>query len=170
LLPTVLVTGDVKIRERSFSSCEAIPSKSIHLPTQLEMFPLREREFCLSGVNLRSGHLQLPLPSASGNSGRLGHFSENSSLLDVRITGETRDTVIHLLSGTFALDYTNVTQLLIILMKTPWPESAGKLYRPSDHRLSAKVLRIERCRVVSVTFPTAVFSVSRTVAYTFSSQ
>jgi hypothetical protein len=36
--------------------------------------------------------------------------------------------------------------------QTPWPESASELYRPSDRRLSEKLvptLRIEGCRVVS---------------------
>jgi hypothetical protein len=71
------------MRERGFRSCEAIHLKSIHLSIQLEVFPLREHEFCLSGVNLRSRLLQLPLPFTSGNSGKLWHDSENSSLLDV---------------------------------------------------------------------------------------
>jgi hypothetical protein len=40
--------------------------------------------------------------------------------------------------------------------KTPWPESASKLYRPSVRRLSAKWLPIfadRRCHLVSVTNP-----------------
>jgi hypothetical protein len=104
LLQTVLVTGDVKIRERSFRSCEAIHFKSIHLSIQLEVFPLREHEFCLSGVNLRSRLFQLPLPFTLSNSERLWHDSENSSLLDVRITGKTRGIVNRLLSGSSILD------------------------------------------------------------------
>jgi hypothetical protein len=45
--------------------------------------------------------------------------------------------------------------------QTPWSESASELYRPSDRRLSAKlVLTFEGrgCHVVSVTDPVAVFS------------
>jgi hypothetical protein len=37
--------------------------------------------------------------------------------------------------------------------QTPWPESASTLYRPSDHRLSAKLVPIfadKECHVVSV--------------------
>jgi hypothetical protein len=41
--------------------------------------------------------------------------------------------------------------------EAPWPESASELYRPSDRRLSAKLvltfLPIEGCRVVNVTDP-----------------
>jgi hypothetical protein len=40
--------------------------------------------------------------------------------------------------------------------KPPWPESASKLYRPSDRRLSAKLVPtfVDRgCHVVSVTDP-----------------
>jgi hypothetical protein len=40
--------------------------------------------------------------------------------------------------------------------KTPWPESANELYRPSDRRLSAKRLPTfvdKGCHVVSVTDP-----------------
>jgi hypothetical protein len=40
--------------------------------------------------------------------------------------------------------------------KTPWPESASELYRPSDRRLSAKLspnFADRRCHVVSVTDP-----------------
>jgi hypothetical protein len=40
--------------------------------------------------------------------------------------------------------------------KTPWPESASELYRPSDRRLSAKRLPTfadRGCHVVSVTDP-----------------
>jgi hypothetical protein len=40
--------------------------------------------------------------------------------------------------------------------KTPWPESAGELYRPSDRRLSAKLVSASAdrgSRVVSVTDP-----------------
>jgi hypothetical protein len=38
--------------------------------------------------------------------------------------------------------------------KTPWPESASELYRPSDHRLSTKLVPTfakRRCHMVSVT-------------------
>jgi hypothetical protein len=44
----------------------------------------------------------------------------------------------------------------IIIIKTPWPESTRELYRPSDCRLSAKLVRtfVDReCHVVSVTDP-----------------
>jgi hypothetical protein len=40
--------------------------------------------------------------------------------------------------------------------QTQWPESESELYRPSDRRLSAKLLpnlRIEGCRVVSAADP-----------------
>jgi hypothetical protein len=40
--------------------------------------------------------------------------------------------------------------------QTPWPESASELYRPSDRRLSAKLMptfAARECRVVSVTDP-----------------
>jgi hypothetical protein len=40
--------------------------------------------------------------------------------------------------------------------KTPWPESASELYRPSDRRLSAKLVPTfanRGCYVVSVTDP-----------------
>jgi hypothetical protein len=39
---------------------------------------------------------------------------------------------------------------------SPWPESASELYRPSDRRLSAKLVLTfadRGCRVVSVTDP-----------------
>jgi hypothetical protein len=39
---------------------------------------------------------------------------------------------------------------------TPWSESASELYRPSDRRLSAKLVSIfadRECHVVSVTDP-----------------
>jgi hypothetical protein len=41
-------------------------------------------------------------------------------------------------------------------MKTPWPESASELYRPSDRRSSAKLVETfanRMCHVVSVTDP-----------------
>jgi hypothetical protein len=44
--------------------------------------------------------------------------------------------------------------------KTPWLESASELYRPSDRRLSAKLvptLAIRGCRVVSATIPPQSF-------------
>jgi hypothetical protein len=40
--------------------------------------------------------------------------------------------------------------------QTPWPESASELYRPSDRRLSAKIVPTFEdigCHVVSVTDP-----------------
>jgi hypothetical protein len=40
--------------------------------------------------------------------------------------------------------------------QTPWPESASELYRPSDRRLSAKLLQTfadRRCHMASVTDP-----------------
>jgi hypothetical protein len=42
------------------------------------------------------------------------------------------------------------------LLKTPWPESASELYRPSDRGLSAKLVPTfedRGCHVVSVTDP-----------------
>jgi hypothetical protein len=42
------------------------------------------------------------------------------------------------------------------IKKIPWSESASELYRPSDRRLSAKLVPTfadRRCRVVSVTDP-----------------
>jgi hypothetical protein len=39
---------------------------------------------------------------------------------------------------------------------TPWPESASELYRPSDRRLSSKLVQtivVRECQVVSVTDP-----------------
>jgi hypothetical protein len=42
------------------------------------------------------------------------------------------------------------------LKKTPWSESTSKLYRPSDRRLSAKLLPTfadRGCHVVNVTDP-----------------
>jgi hypothetical protein len=42
------------------------------------------------------------------------------------------------------------------LNQTPWLESASELYRPSDSRLSAKLVSTfadRRCHVVSVTDP-----------------
>jgi hypothetical protein len=41
-------------------------------------------------------------------------------------------------------------------MLTPWPESASELYRPSDSRLTAKLVPTfadRRCHVVTVTNP-----------------
>jgi hypothetical protein len=46
--------------------------------------------------------------------------------------------------------------IIIIIIQTPWPESASELYRPSDHRLSAKLVpnfADRECHVVSVTVP-----------------
>jgi hypothetical protein len=34
----------------------------------------------------------------------------------------------------------NVITILILSLKTPWPESVSDLYRSSDHRLSAKLV------------------------------
>jgi hypothetical protein len=48
-----------------------------------------------------------------------------------------------------------ITYLLTYLL-TPWPESASELYRPSDRRLSAKLVPIfadRGCCVISVTDP-----------------
>jgi hypothetical protein len=47
-----------------------------------------------------------------------------------------------------------MNSLMKLLNKTPWPESASELYRPSDSRLSAKLLPnvADRwCQMVSVT-------------------
>jgi hypothetical protein len=43
-----------------------------------------------------------------------------------------------------------------VKQQTPWPESANELYRPSEHRLSAKLVPTfadRECHVVSVTDP-----------------
>jgi hypothetical protein len=62
------------------------------------------------------------------------------------------------------------------LKKAPWPESASKLYRPSDHRLSEKLVLTfadRGCHVVSVTDPYGRIlgfldrSVSRCFCYLF---
>jgi hypothetical protein len=45
---------------------------------------------------------------------------------------------------------------MLLTLKTPWPESASELYRPSDRRLSAKLVPTfvdKGCHVVSVTGP-----------------
>jgi hypothetical protein len=50
----------------------------------------------------------------------------------------------------------------INMNKTPWFKSASELYRPSDRRLSARLVPTfgdRSCHVVSVTDPYAVFSV-----------
>jgi hypothetical protein len=54
----------------------------------------------------------------------------------------------------------NSTQLItvgvVIMFKTPWPKSARELYRPSDRRLSAKLVPTfadRESHVVSVTVP-----------------
>jgi hypothetical protein len=50
----------------------------------------------------------------------------------------------------------NRNKQAIIILLLPWPESASELYRPSDHRLSTKLVPTfaERvCHVVSVTDP-----------------
>jgi CBS-domain-containing membrane protein len=47
-------------------------------------------------------------------------------------------------------------EILVKKKKTPWPESESKLNRPSDRRLSAKLVQTfadRRCHVVSVTDP-----------------
>jgi hypothetical protein len=36
--------------------------------------------------------------------------------------------------------YLNYISESLIASKTPWPESASELYRPSGHRLSAKLV------------------------------
>jgi hypothetical protein len=54
--------------------------------------------------------------------------------------------------------------------QTPWSESASELYRPSESRLSAKLvptLTDRGCHVVSVTDPFVVFSAFYTGAATF---
>jgi hypothetical protein len=48
---------------------------------------------------------------------------------------------------------TSFTKLTINLKKTPWPESASELYRPSDRRLLAKLVSSfadRGCDVVNV--------------------
>jgi hypothetical protein len=47
-------------------------------------------------------------------------------------------------------------RMCVYIYKTPWPESASELYRPSDRRLSAKLVLTFAdivCHVVSVTDP-----------------
>jgi hypothetical protein len=49
-----------------------------------------------------------------------------------------------------------LSRIIIIKKQTPWPESANELYRPSDRRLSAKVVPTfadRGCHMVSVTDP-----------------
>jgi hypothetical protein len=49
-----------------------------------------------------------------------------------------------------------VSQTNILTKKTPWPESASELYRPSDHRLTVKLVPTfadRECHVVWVTDP-----------------
>jgi hypothetical protein len=48
------------------------------------------------------------------------------------------------------------TTSLSLLLKTPWPDSASEWYRPSDRRLSAKLVStfaFRGCRMVSATDP-----------------
>jgi hypothetical protein len=43
-----------------------------------------------------------------------------------------------------------------VITKTPWPESASELHRPSDHHLSAKLVTIfadRGCHVIRATDP-----------------
>jgi hypothetical protein len=54
----------------------------------------------------------------------------------------------------------NIVQIHASILKlnnsTPWPESGSELYRPSDRRLSAKLVPTfsdRGCRVVSITDP-----------------
>jgi hypothetical protein len=42
--------------------------------------------------------------------------------------------------------------------KTPWSESASELYRPSDRRLSEKLVPERGCHVVIVTDPPRAYS------------
>jgi hypothetical protein len=59
-----------------------------------------------------------------------------------------------LLGSSFSIEQNN--------NQSPWPESGSELYRPSDSRLSAKLVQTfadRGCHVVSVTYPYAVFSV-----------
>jgi hypothetical protein len=59
-------------------------------------------------------------------------------------------------------------------VKPPCPESVSKLYRPSNHRLSAKLVPTvadRGCHVISMTeIPMAVFLAFQTGAATFSSK
>jgi hypothetical protein len=51
--------------------------------------------------------------------------------------------------------------MIIIIIISPWPESARELYRPSDSRLSVKLMPtfVDRgCHVVSVTDPIRPYS------------
>jgi hypothetical protein len=52
--------------------------------------------------------------------------------------------------------HNHVVLVIHLLQRTPWPESASELYRPSDRRLSPKLVRTfadKECYVVSVTDP-----------------
>jgi hypothetical protein len=56
--------------------------------------------------------------------------------------------------STNVLIYVSIEVLLNDLTKTPWPESASELYRPSDRSLSVKLVPTfadRGCLVVSVT-------------------
>jgi hypothetical protein len=56
--------------------------------------------------------------------------------------------------------YPNISWLIIFL-KTPWPVSANELYRPSDRRLSAKLLTTfayRGCHKVSAADPSRPYS------------
>jgi hypothetical protein len=56
----------------------------------------------------------------------------------------------------FRFQSQNKTLNSLFLKKTPWSESTSELYRPSDRRLSAKLVKTfadRRCHVVSVTDP-----------------
>jgi hypothetical protein len=57
--------------------------------------------------------------------------------------------------------FLTIINISMLRNKTPWPESASELYRPSEHSLYAKSVLTFEDRgyyVVSVTDPKAVFS------------
>jgi hypothetical protein len=57
----------------------------------------------------------------------------------------------------------SVNDELVYKKQTPWPETASELYRPSDHRLSAKLVPTSADRRLSRSqrsgSPTAVISI-----------
>jgi hypothetical protein len=53
----------------------------------------------------------------------------------------------------FAETYIILLRNEVMIKRTPWPQSSNELYRPSDRRLSAKLVKLfadRGCHVVSV--------------------
>jgi CBS-domain-containing membrane protein len=67
------------------------------------------------------------------------------------------DRVLRRMPGSERQEVTRVTFIMkSVMLLTPWPESVSELYRPSDHRLSSKLVPTfadRGCHVVSVTDP-----------------